>query len=241
MSCLWQQKGWTWQHHRKPLRPRGLGRARLCVARVPPVLSMAGVPSAICPKPDNPTLSRATAGGQADTPAWTVGSTCSFFQLLMPPPAPSQQFRDPQRFRSWGFLPLQPSPLTQVISGNFNESVSSPFPHSGTETAEFELGLAAAKRPPPTSVGSGCPLSLLLQTQGPGAARCLFSSQSPAAEPQRRSHVGPRLSPAHWLCQPSGLSVRGRTGHVRTQSDCRHCGPAKERFDIPPLNSTHPT
>lgn len=97
------------------------------------------------------------------------------------------------------FLPNGAITLTQVVSGNFNESVLFPMVIYG--------GLSPKQKCSCRDQPSRAP-QLRLQTWG-GAGKHHFSWQSPAAEPQGRSCLGSR--PQRTLCrlyQPTGPRVR---------------------------------
>ena len=120
----------------------GAGAWRCVAGALPgPGLDMAGSPTALKQRAlgSHPHTARHACLWRVDpagpgffTPVCTPlrGGHPGPLRHLLPTPAPSQGLQS--RF----FFAMEQLPLTQVVSGNFNESVSSPLPHGGRGRAE---------------------------------------------------------------------------------------------------------
>ena len=236
-----QPKGWAHKHRWKPRRPRGSCRAGLGMAGpCPPHRAMPISLQLFTPNPTAPRLAeRQPVGkwtprtGPVPSSAHLLGETswmptCPLHLLLLPAPMPTPS---PNPSAPLGAL-LEPLVTTslwhhqhghQVISRNFNESVSSLSPTLRQERRLSWNSDTWLPRDPPPTPACG---QARAPDAGPRAAR-----RHPATEPRGRSCLAPSRSPTRQLrrlsvpeCQTS-TSVRGCLG---IQSNCRH-GRKKEQ------------
>lgn len=140
----------------------------------------------------------------------------------------------------------QKPPPTQVVSGNFNESVSSPVPHGGAHMAELNSRSQLLSDQPTAGVRPGCCQQLELVALRPQGKKTSFLALQFGHQPCGRSHwtlglylfaVGGQSPPhswrtlffpaSRWLCQHTGLlGMRWHNkGQPQLQSHHHHHGP----------------